>query len=40
MTAAGAQGAGSSSAIFTAPDPAAMLEAMIRAMRDAWDRTH
>jgi triosephosphate isomerase (TIM) len=40
VTAAGAQGAGSSSAIFTADDPAAMLEQMIRAMRDAWDRTH
>jgi triosephosphate isomerase len=40
LTAAGAQGAGSSSAIFTAPDPAAMLEAMMRAMRDAWDSTH
>jgi len=40
VTAAGAQGAGSSSAIFTAPDPAAMLEAMISAMRDAWDSTH
>ncbi len=40
VTAAGAQGAGSSSAIFTAPDPAAMLEAMIKAMRDAWDSTH
>lgn len=40
VTAAGAQGAGSSSAIFTAGDPAAMLEQMIRAMRDAWDRTH
>jgi triosephosphate isomerase (TIM) len=39
-TAAGARGAGSSSAIFTAPDPAAMLEAMIKAMRDAWDSTH
>ncbi len=40
VTAAGAEGAGSSSAIFTAPDPAAMLEAMIKAMRDAWDSTH
>jgi len=40
VTIAGAQGAGSSSAIFTAPDPAAMLEAMIRSMRAAWDRTH
>lgn len=40
VIAAGAQGAGSSSAIFTAPDPHAMLEAMIRAVRDAWDSTH
>lgn len=40
VTAAGAQGTGSSSAIFTASDPAAMLEAMISAMRDAWNSTH
>ncbi len=40
VTAAGAQGTGSSSAIFTAPDPAAMLEAMITAMRAAWDSVH
>jgi triosephosphate isomerase len=40
VIAAGAEGTGSSSAIFTAADPAAMLEAMIRAVRDAWDRTH
>jgi triosephosphate isomerase (TIM) len=40
VTAAGAQGTGSSSAIFTAPDPAAMLEEMISSMRDAWDSTH
>lgn len=39
VTAAGAQGTGSSSAVFTASDPAAMLEAMIRAMRDAWNGT-
>ncbi len=40
VTAAGAQGTGSSSAIFTAPDPAVMLENMIRSMRDAWNDTH
>ena len=40
VTAAGAQGAGSSSAVFTASDPAAMLEEMISSMRDAWNRTH
>ena len=40
VTAAGAQGAGSSSAVFTAPDPAAMLEAMVGAMREAWNNTH
>ena len=40
VTAAGAQGAGSSSAIFTASDPAAMLEAMIASMRDAWNSSH
>ncbi len=38
--AAGAQAVGSSSAIFTAEDPIAMLAAMIRAERDAWDATH
>lgn len=40
VIAAGAQGAGSSSAIFMARDPQAMLEAMIRAVREAWDETH
>jgi triosephosphate isomerase (TIM) len=40
VMAAGAQGTGSSSAIFTAPDPSAMLEEMIRSMRQAWDLTH
>lgn len=40
VIAAGAQGTGSSSAIFTATDPQAMLEAMIRSVREAWDRTH
>lgn len=34
---AGAQGTGSSSAIFTATEPEAMLGAMIRATREAWD---
>ena len=37
VIAAGAQGTGSSSAIFTADDPAEMLQAMIRATREAWD---
>jgi triosephosphate isomerase (TIM) len=40
VTVAGAQGAGSSSAIFTAGDPVSMLDAMLKAMRQAWDRTH
>lgn len=40
VIAAGAQGTGSSSAIFTASDPRAMLEAMLRSVREAWDRTH
>ncbi|MDA8238411.1 MAG: triose-phosphate isomerase [Chloroflexi bacterium] len=40
VIAAGAQGTGSSSAIFTAADPSSMLEAMIRSVRRAWDRTH
>lgn len=40
VIAAGAQGTGSSSAIFAAPDPLAMLEDMIRSVRDAWDDTH
>jgi triosephosphate isomerase len=40
VIAAGAQGTGSSSAIFTAADPVAVLEQMIRSVREAWDRTH
>jgi triosephosphate isomerase (TIM) len=40
VTAAGAQGSGSSSAVFTAPDPAAMLEAMVSALRGSWDSIH
>jgi triosephosphate isomerase (TIM) len=40
VTAAGAQGTGSSSAIFTAADPAAMLADMMRSMREAWDAIH
>ena len=40
VVAAGAQGTGSSSAIFCAADPAAMLEGMIRSVREAWDSTH
>jgi pyridoxal biosynthesis lyase PdxS len=37
VIAAGAQGSGSSSAIFTAADPEQMLTKMIRATRQAWD---
>ncbi len=37
VIAAGAQGTGSSSAIFTANNPEEMLAAMIRATRQAWD---
>jgi triosephosphate isomerase len=37
VIAAGAQGTGSSSAIFTAENPEAVLKAMIRATREAWD---
>jgi len=40
VIAAGAQGTGSSSAIFTASNPQAMLEDMIRSVREAWDRRH
>ena len=40
VVAAGAQGTGSSSAVFTASDPPAVLEAMIRSVREAWDSTH
>jgi triosephosphate isomerase len=37
VIAAGAQASGSSSAIFAAEDPEAVLEAMIKAARQAWD---
>jgi triosephosphate isomerase len=37
VIAAGAQGSGSSSAIFTAADPELVLTSMIRATRQAWD---
>ena len=40
VIAAGAQGTGSSSAIFTAADPLAMLGDMVRAVREAWDSRH
>jgi triosephosphate isomerase len=40
VIAAGAQGSGSTSGIFKAPDPAGMLEEMIQAARAAWDATH
>lgn len=40
VIAAGAQATGSSSGIFKAPDPEAMLEAMIKAVREAWDARH
>jgi triosephosphate isomerase len=40
VIAAGAEAAGSSSAIFDADDPESMLEAMIKAVRAAWDSTH
>jgi triosephosphate isomerase len=40
VIAAGAQGTGSSSGFALAPDPAAMAEEMIRAVREAWDATH
>lgn len=36
----GAEGTGSTSAIFKSPDPFAALERMIKAMRTAWDQTH
>lgn len=39
VIAAGAEGTGSTSAIFCAAHPAAMLEAMIKAVRSAWDST-
>jgi triosephosphate isomerase len=37
---AGAQGSGSTSGIFKAQNPSAMLEEMIQAARAAWDATH
>jgi triosephosphate isomerase len=40
VIAAGAQGSGSTSGIFKAPNPAGMLEEMIQAARTAWDATH
>jgi triosephosphate isomerase (TIM) len=40
IMAAGSQGAGSTSGIILAKDPLAMLEEMIRSMRQAWDDTH
>lgn len=40
VIAAGAEGTGATSAIFTAVDPTATLELMLGAVRDAWDRTH
>lgn len=40
VIAAGAQATGSSSAIFGADDPPSMLEAMVKAVRAAWDSTH
>ncbi len=40
VIAAGAEGTGSSSAIFTASDPQARLEEMIQAVREAWNATH
>lgn len=36
----GAEATGCTSAVLKAHDPAAMLESMIRAMREAWDTTH
>lgn len=36
----GAQAAGSTSGILKAKDPFAMLEEMIRSVREAWDATH
>jgi triosephosphate isomerase len=40
VIAAGAQATGSTSGIIKAPDPFAMLEEMISAVRAAWDHTH
>lgn len=36
----GAQGTGSTSAIFKSHDPFQTLEKMIKAVRDAWDKSH
>ena len=40
IMATGAQGAGSTSGIILANDPCAMLEDMVRSVREAWDDTH
>jgi triosephosphate isomerase (TIM) len=40
IIAAGAQATGSTSGILKAQDPYAMLAEMIRAVREAWDKTH
>ena len=40
MVAMGAEATGCTSAVVKAADPAAALEAMIRAMREAWDKAH
>jgi triosephosphate isomerase len=40
IVALGAEATGCTSAVIKAHDPAAMLESMIRAMREAWDKTH
>lgn len=40
VIARGAQGSGSTSGIIQAPDPFAMLDEMIRAVRQAWDQAH
>jgi triosephosphate isomerase len=40
VIAAGAQGTGSTSGVLTAKDPFAMLEEMVRSVREAWDDTH
>jgi triosephosphate isomerase len=40
IIAAGAQGTGSTSGIIKARDPFAMLEEMIRSVREAWDHAH
>jgi triosephosphate isomerase len=40
IIAAGAQAAGSTSGILKADHPSAMLEEMIRSVRDAWELTH